>query len=77
MPRIMLVVMALGMGALLTACSVEEPAQTGVPPVKRRQEAKPPDLQALSPTPEEEPYTYDTSNRRDPFRPLIATNITV
>jgi hypothetical protein len=31
MPRIMLVVMAIGMGAMLTACSVEEPAPTGSP----------------------------------------------
>jgi Tfp pilus assembly protein PilP len=71
MPRIMLVVMALGMGAMLTACSVEEPVQTGIPPVKRRQEAKQPALQALSPAPDEESYTYDPSNRRDPFKPLI------
>ena len=71
MPRIMLMVMALGLGALLTACSVEEPAQTAVPPVTRRPEAPPPVLQALSPTSEEEPSNDDTSSRRDPFRPLI------
>jgi Tfp pilus assembly protein PilP len=74
MPRIMLVVMAIGMGAMLTACSVEDSAQTGVPPVKPRQQAKAPTLQALSPPSDEEPYTYDGSNRRDPFKPLIATN---
>jgi Tfp pilus assembly protein PilP len=74
MPRIMLVVMAIGMGAMLTACSVEEPSPTGVSLVKPRQEAKVPALQALSPTSDEEPYTYDASNRRDPFKPLIATN---
>ena len=75
MPRIMLVVMAIGVGAVLTACSVEEPVQTGVPPLKSRQEAKAPDLRGLSPKADEEPYTYDTSNRRDPFRSLISTNI--
>jgi len=75
MPQIMLVVMTIGMGAVLMACSVEDPVQTGVPPLKSRQEAKAPALQALSPTSDEEPYTYDTSNRRDPFRPLITTNI--
>jgi Tfp pilus assembly protein PilP len=75
MPRMMLVVMAIGVGAVLTACSVEEPVPTGVPPLKSRQEAKVPDLRALSPTADEEPYTYDTSNRRDPFKPLISTNI--
>ena len=73
--RMMLVLMAIGMGAMLTACSVEEPAPTAVPPNKRRQEAKAPALQALLPLSEEEPYAYDTSNRRDPFRPLIATTI--
>jgi Tfp pilus assembly protein PilP len=31
-----------------------------------------PPLQALAPAPEEEPYTYDPSQRRDPFKPLIA-----
>ena len=31
MPRIMLVVMAIGMGAVLTACGVEEPVPTGSP----------------------------------------------
>ena len=46
MPRIMLVVMAIGVGAVLTACSVEEPVQTGVPPLKSRQEAKAPDLRS-------------------------------
>jgi len=75
MPRMMLVVMAIGVGAVLTACSVEEPVPTGVPPLKSRQEAKAPDLRGLSPKADEEPYTYDTSNRRDPFRSLISTNI--
>jgi Tfp pilus assembly protein PilP len=74
MPWIMLVVMAIGMGAVLTACSVEEPLQTEPPPVKRRPEAHAPALQGLAPPSEEDPYTYDTSNRRDPFKPLIATN---
>jgi Tfp pilus assembly protein PilP len=75
MPRIMRVVMAIGVGAVLTACGVEEPVQTGNLPVKHRQEAKVPPLQALLPTSEEEAYTYDTSNRRDPFRPLISTGL--
>ena len=73
MPRLMLVVMAIAMGAALTACSLEEPAQTEIPPVKRRQDAKAPALQALSPKADEESYAYDTTNRRDPFKPLIAT----
>jgi len=71
----MLVVMAIGVGVVLTACNVEEPVQTGIPPLKSRQEAKAPDLRGLSPKADEEPYTYDTSNRRDPFRPLISTDI--
>jgi Tfp pilus assembly protein PilP len=74
MPRFMLVVMAIGMGAMLTACSVEDSAPTGGPVGKPRQEAKVPALQALSPTSDDEPYTYDASNRRDPFKPLITTN---
>jgi Tfp pilus assembly protein PilP len=43
-----------------------------IPPIKRRQEAKPPALEALSPKTDEELYTYDASDRRDPFKPLIA-----
>ena len=73
MPRIMRVVMAIGMGVVLTACGVEEPIPTASPPIKHRQEAKEPALHALSPPSNEGPYTYDTSNRRDPFRPLIST----
>jgi Tfp pilus assembly protein PilP len=73
MPWIMLVVMAIGVGAMLTACSVEDSAQTETPPVKRRQEATVPALQTLAPKSDEEPYTYDTSNRRDPFKSLIPT----
>jgi Tfp pilus assembly protein PilP len=74
MPWIMLAVMAIGMGTVLTACSVEEPVQTELPQVKRRPEAYAPALQGLAPPSEEDPYTYDTSNRRDPFKPLIVTN---
>jgi Tfp pilus assembly protein PilP len=74
MPRIMRVVMAIGMGVVLTACGVEEPIPTASPPIKHRQEAKVPALDALSPPSDEGPYTYDTSNRRDPFKPLIVTN---
>jgi Tfp pilus assembly protein PilP len=73
MPWIMLVVVAIAVGALLTACSVEDPAQTELPPVKRRQEATAPALPALEPKSDEAPYTYDTSNRRDPFKPLVAS----
>jgi Tfp pilus assembly protein PilP len=73
MPRIMLVVMAIGMGLVLTACGVDEPEHTEIPPVKRRQEVKTPAL--LAPKSDEEPYTYDTSDRRDPFKPLIAPAI--
>ncbi len=46
--------------------------QVQTPPVKRRQEVKAPSLEALSPKADEETYTYDTSGRRDPFKPLIA-----
>jgi Tfp pilus assembly protein PilP len=73
MPWIMLVVMAIGVGAMLTACSVEDPAHREIPPVTRRQEATVPALQALTPKSGEEPYIYDTSNRRDPFKSLIPT----
>jgi Tfp pilus assembly protein PilP len=75
MARIMRVALAIGMGVVLTACGVEEPVPKGDPLLKPRQEAKAPALQALSPASDDEPYTYDTSNRRDPFRPLIATTI--
>jgi Tfp pilus assembly protein PilP len=74
MPRIMRVVMAIGMGVALTACGVEEPVPTGGPPIKHRQEAKVPALDALSPSSDEGPYAYDSSNRRDPFKPLIVTD---
>jgi Tfp pilus assembly protein PilP len=29
-------------------------------------------MEVLPPKPDEAPYTYDTSGRRDPFKPLIA-----
>jgi Tfp pilus assembly protein PilP len=64
--------MAIGVCAALTACSVEPPMQAESPPIKRRQEAGAPSLEALSAKTEEEPYTYDSSGRRDPFIPLIA-----
>ena len=57
MPRIMLMVMALGLGALLTACSVEEPAQTEVPPVTRRPEATPPVYKRFRQRPRKSPLT--------------------
>ena len=75
MLRIVLGLIAVSVCVALTACSVEEPMQAEIPPVKRRQEAKGPSLQALSPKADEEPYTYDASNLRDPFKPLIATAI--
>jgi Tfp pilus assembly protein PilP len=56
----------------LTACGVELPDQADIPPVKRRQNTKPPSLEALFPKTDEEPYLYDATNRRDPFIPLIA-----
>jgi Tfp pilus assembly protein PilP len=39
---------------------------------KPRQDAKAPSLEVLAEKPDEEPYTYDSSGRRDPFMPLIA-----
>ena len=71
--RLGLIVLGVCIG--LTACSVEEPLPVEIPPVRRRQEAKAPPLQALSPTSEEETYTYDPSHRRDPFKPLIAPTV--
>jgi Tfp pilus assembly protein PilP len=65
-------VMAIAMSAVLTACSPEEAVQSELPPVKRRQEVKAPASPALAPKSDEESYTYDTSDRRDPFKPLIA-----
>jgi Tfp pilus assembly protein PilP len=56
----------------LTACSMELPEQADIPPVKRRQNAKAPPLEALFPKTDDEPYAYNASNRRDPFIPLIA-----
>jgi Tfp pilus assembly protein PilP len=70
--RIVLLCVAICMAAGLTACSVEPPMQTQEPPAKRRQEVKAPNLEALRPKTDEELYTYDTSGRRDPFKPLIA-----
>jgi type IV pilus assembly protein PilP len=71
-PRIALLLMAICVCAALTSCSVEPPRETESAPVKRRQEARAPSLEALSPKTDEEPYTYDPSGRRDPFKPLIA-----
>jgi Tfp pilus assembly protein PilP len=58
----------------LTACGVETPMETAAPPAPRRRQAKPPALEALAPGADEEPYTYDASDRRDPFKPLIAAS---
>jgi Tfp pilus assembly protein PilP len=72
MPRLVLLFLAICLAAGLTACSVEPPMQVQTPPAKRRQEVKAPNLEALTPKSDEELYTYDTSGRRDPFKPLIA-----
>jgi len=72
LPRIVLQCLAIGLAAGLTACSVEPPVQA--PPVQRRQEVRTPNLETLAPKPDEELYTYDTSGRRDPFKPLIAAS---
>jgi type IV pilus assembly protein PilP len=69
--RITLLLMAVSVCTILTACSVEPPMQAEAPPVKRRQEARAPSLDVLSSRPDEEAYTYDPSGRRDPFKPLI------
>jgi Tfp pilus assembly protein PilP len=73
--RIGLGLIAIAVCVALTACSVEEPMPVEIPPVKRRQEAKAPPMQALTPKSDEEPYSYAMSNRRDPFKPLIATTM--
>jgi type IV pilus assembly protein PilP len=56
----------------LTGCSVEEPAEVELPPVKRRQAVKAPSLEDLFAKSDGEGYTYDPLGRRDPFKPLIA-----
>jgi Tfp pilus assembly protein PilP len=71
--RIGLGLIAIGVCVALTACSVEEPMPVETPLVRRRQEAKAPPMPALAPKSDEEPYGYDPSHRRDPFKPLIAT----
>jgi type IV pilus assembly protein PilP len=71
-PWLTLLLVAICMCAALTACSVEPPVQTEIPPAKRRQETKVPSLEALSPKLDDQPYAYDPSGRRDPFKPLIA-----
>jgi Tfp pilus assembly protein PilP len=69
----LLVLIAIGAGGLLVSCSVEEPVQTETSRVKRRMDEKPQAWQALGQPSAEEGYAYDGSNRRDPFKPLIAT----
>jgi type IV pilus assembly protein PilP len=71
--RIALVVISVCMGAALTACSVEPPVQTEVPPVKRRQAATAPALESLFAKAGEDAYAYDPSGRRDPFKTLLPT----
>ena len=58
-------------GFVLTGCSVEEPPEAQLPPIKRRQEVKTPAPETLFAKAEEEAYTYRSSGRRDPFKPLI------
>ena len=61
-----------GFGSIiLTGCAVEEPAVTETPPIKRRHQVKAPSLEALLSKEGDEPYEYDPSGRRDPFKPLI------
>ena len=43
--------------------------------MQRSHDSKDQSLQALMPKSEEEPYTYDTSYHRDPFKPLIGTTM--
>jgi Tfp pilus assembly protein PilP len=73
-PRIGLLLMTISLCVALVACSVESPMQAETAPAKRRQDAKGPALEGLSPKPDEEPYAYDSSGRRDPFIPLIAVS---
>ena len=72
-PRLRIGLIAIGVCAALTACGVEEPMPVETAPLSRRQEAQAPPLPALAPQSDEEPYSYDMSHRRDPFKPLIAT----
>ncbi|HSF30744.1 MAG TPA: hypothetical protein VLK82_09780, partial [Candidatus Tectomicrobia bacterium] len=64
--------MAISVCAVLTACSVEPPMQAEIPALKPRQKPRTLSLEALSAKAEEDPYTYDSTGRRDPFIPLIA-----
>jgi Tfp pilus assembly protein PilP len=70
--RLLRLCLALGLAVGLTACSVESPMPVQTPAAKRRQEVKAPNVEGLIPKSDEELYTYDTSGRRDPFKPLIA-----
>lgn len=72
MSRLVLLSLLIGTCLGLMACGVEPPMEAEIPPVKRRQEAKTPSLEALFPKADDEPYTYDASDRRDPFKSLIA-----
>ena len=72
MYRLALCLCVLFGSIVLTGCDVEKPAVTEVPPIKRRQQAKAPSLEALLAKDGDEPYEYDPDGRRDPFKPLIA-----
>lgn len=73
MYRLALALCIFFVGIVFTGCSVEEPAVTETPPIKRRQQVKAPSLEALWSKEGDEPYEYDPSGRRDPFKPLIDT----
>ena len=60
------------LGFVLTGCSVGEPPEAELPPIKRKQEVKTPTPETLFAKAEEDAYTYRSSGRRDPFKPLIA-----
>ncbi len=61
----------LSVGIVFTGCSVEEPLQGEIAPVKRKQQDKAPAAEALLAKAQENPAVYDASGRRDPFKPLI------
>jgi Tfp pilus assembly protein PilP len=70
--RLVLCLCILFGGIVLSGCNVEEPMVTETPPIRRRQQVKAPSLEALLSKEGDEPYEYDPSGRRDPFKPLIA-----
>lgn len=59
-------------GLVLAGCGGEEPGEVQVPPIKPRPKLKATAPEALFAKAGEEPYLYDPTGRRDPFKPLIA-----